>query len=122
MSNTSQQSQRQADGRAFDFIHLNRRDDKPRLRGLTEIRGPYYSPMGPHYLTDLFDMMGSYVDSLKFAGGSFALMPRTSVRRLIEIAHEHDVLGSTAARWAAGSGVRFVADVSVVRRWSDAKG
>ena len=34
----------------------------------------------------------------------------------------HDVLGSTAARWAAGSGVRFVADVSVVRRWSDAKG
>lgn len=95
MSNTSQQSQRQEDGRAFDFIHLNRRDDKPRLRGLTEIRGPYYSPMGPHYLTDLFDMMGSYVDSLKFAGGSFALMPRMSVRRLIEIAHEHDVLVST---------------------------
>ena len=24
-------------------------------------------------------------------------------------------------RWAAGSGVRFVADVAVVRRWSDAK-
>ena len=34
----------------------------------------------------------------------------------------HDVLGATAARWAAGSGVRFVADVSVVRRWSEAKG
>ena len=34
----------------------------------------------------------------------------------------HEVLSSTAARWAAGSGVRFVADVSVVRRWSDAKG
>jgi DNA polymerase-1 len=34
----------------------------------------------------------------------------------------HGVLGSTAARWAAGSGVRFVADVAVVRRWSDAKG
>jgi DNA polymerase-1 len=34
----------------------------------------------------------------------------------------HDVLGSTAARWAAGSGVRFVADVSVVHRWSEAKG
>jgi len=34
----------------------------------------------------------------------------------------HDVLGSTTARWAAGSGVRFVADVSVVRRWSDSKG
>jgi DNA polymerase I len=34
----------------------------------------------------------------------------------------HDVLQRTAARWAAGSGVRFVADVGVVQRWSDAKG
>ncbi len=33
-----------------------------------------------------------------------------------------DSLDRTAARWAAGSEVRFVADVSVVRRWSDAKG
>ena len=31
-------------------------------------------------------------------------------------------LGSTTAIWAAGSGVRFVADVVVVRCWSDAKG
>jgi DNA polymerase-1 len=30
-------------------------------------------------------------------------------------------LQQTAARWASGSGVRFVADVSVVRRWSEAK-
>ncbi|MEZ0493904.1 DNA polymerase [Kineococcus sp. TBRC 1896] len=30
-------------------------------------------------------------------------------------------LQQTATRWAAGSGVRFVADVSVVRRWSEAK-
>lgn len=95
MSDTSKQSQSQMDGRAFDFIHLNPRDEKPRSRGLTEIRGPYYSPMGPHYLSDLLDMMGAYVDSLKYAGGSFALMPRASVRRLNEIAHEHNVLVST---------------------------
>ena len=38
------------------------------------------------------------------------------------VAALHTVLGSTAARWAAGSGVRFVADVAVVGRWSDAKG
>jgi len=95
MSDTSKQSQSQASGRAFDFIHLNPRDDKPRSRGLTEILGPYYSPMGPHYLSDLLDMMGAYVDSLKYAGGSFALMPRASVRRLNEIAHEHNVLVST---------------------------
>lgn len=95
MSDTSKQSQSQTGGRAFDFIHLNPRDDKPRSRRLTEIRGPYYSPMGPHYLSDLLDMMGAYVDSLKYAGGSFALMPRASVRRLNEIAHEHNVLVST---------------------------
>jgi DNA polymerase-1 len=34
----------------------------------------------------------------------------------------HDALAATAGRWAAGSGVRFVADVAVVHRWSDAKG
>jgi len=33
----------------------------------------------------------------------------------------HDALGSVASHWAAGSGVRFVAEVSVVQRWSDAK-
>ena len=31
-------------------------------------------------------------------------------------------LQDVASHWASGSGVRFVADVSVVRRWSDAKG
>jgi DNA polymerase I len=31
-------------------------------------------------------------------------------------------LDSTAATWAAGSNVRFVADITCVRRWSDAKG
>ena len=34
----------------------------------------------------------------------------------------HSALTSTASHWASGSGVRFVADVSVVHRWSEAKG
>jgi DNA polymerase-1 len=34
----------------------------------------------------------------------------------------HSALTSTAAHWASASGVRFVADVAVVRRWSEAKG
>ena len=34
----------------------------------------------------------------------------------------HDALRTVAGHWAAGSGVRFIADVSVVSRWSDAKG
>jgi len=34
----------------------------------------------------------------------------------------HEGLGETAARWCRGPRVRFVADVAVVERWSDAKG
>jgi phosphosulfolactate synthase (CoM biosynthesis protein A) len=81
--------------RAFPFIRLNEREPKPRSRGITEIRGPYYTPMGRRYLEDILDTMGSYVDSLKFAGGSFSLMPRKRVKELIDICHAHDVLVST---------------------------
>jgi phosphosulfolactate synthase (CoM biosynthesis protein A) len=80
---------------AFDFIPRNRRDKKPRVKGITEIRGPYYTPMGKHYLEDLFETMGWYIDSLKFAGGSFALMPRSVIRDIIDTCHRHDVLVST---------------------------
>jgi phosphosulfolactate synthase (CoM biosynthesis protein A) len=77
--------------RAFDFLRSNARSAKPRQTGLTEIRGPYYSPMGPRYLADVLDTMGPYVDSLKFAGGSFSLMPRRQLTGLIELCHQHDV-------------------------------
>lgn len=30
--------------RAFAFLRLNERPGKPRARGVTEIRGPYYTP------------------------------------------------------------------------------
>lgn len=81
--------------RAFPFLKLNARAAKPRSRGITEIRGPYYTPMGTRYLQDILETMGSYVDSLKFAGGSFTLMPKRAVKDLIAICHDHDVLVST---------------------------
>jgi phosphosulfolactate synthase (CoM biosynthesis protein A) len=81
--------------RSFPFLRVNEREAKPRKRGLTEIRGPYYSVVGPRYLEDLFETMGAYVDSLKFAGGSFTLMPEQAVRDIIELCHKHDVLVST---------------------------
>jgi phosphosulfolactate synthase (CoM biosynthesis protein A) len=81
--------------RAFPFIRMNRRQEKPRSHGLTEIRGPYYTPMGKRYLEDVLETMGSYVDSLKFAGGSFTLMPRERLREIIELAHRFEVLVST---------------------------
>jgi phosphosulfolactate synthase (CoM biosynthesis protein A) len=81
--------------RAFAFLRLNERPPKPRTRGITEIRGPYYTPMGPRYLQDILETMGAWVDALKFAGGSFALMPRRAVRELLDLCHAHDVLVST---------------------------
>jgi phosphosulfolactate synthase (CoM biosynthesis protein A) len=81
--------------RAFAFVRLNERPAKPRRRGVTEIRGPYYAPVGHRYLSDVLESMGRYVDTLKYAGGSFALMPRGVVRRLNELCHEHDVEVST---------------------------
>jgi len=81
--------------RAFPFLRTNYRPPKPRKIGLTEIRGPYYTPMGKRYLEDVLETMGGYVDSLKFAGGSFSLMPRQAVRELIDLCHRHDVLVST---------------------------
>src|SRR5438876_7261507 len=84
------------DKRSFPFLRINERESKPRKRGLTEIRGPYYSVVGRRYLEDLFETMGAYVDSLKFAGGSFTLIPEQAVRDIIELCHKHDVLVSTA--------------------------
>ncbi len=79
----------------FSFVNANLREDKPRSRGITEIRGPYYTPMGAEYLEDILETMGPYVDSLKFAGGSFTLMPEAALRAILDLAHEHDVLVST---------------------------
>ena len=81
--------------RAFSFLRINERQPKPRERGITEIRGPYYGTMGKRYLEDVLETMGAYVDSLKFAGGSFSLMPRNAVKDLIDLCHAHQVLVST---------------------------
>jgi phosphosulfolactate synthase (CoM biosynthesis protein A) len=81
--------------RAFPFLRTNRREAKPRRRGITEIRGPYYTPMGKRYLEDVLETMGEYVDSLKFAGGSFSLMPRKAVKELLDTAHKCNALVST---------------------------
>lgn len=79
----------------FDFLRRNERQAKPRTRGITEIRGPYYTPLGKRALQDILETMGAYVDTLKFAGGSFTLMPPDAVAELIALCHEHGVLVST---------------------------
>lgn len=81
--------------RPFEFLHRNHREEKPREKGITEIRGPYYDPMGPRELRDLLETMGHYVDIYKWSGGSFALYPEDQVKEMIEICHEHDVRVNT---------------------------
>jgi len=85
----------QSKDRAFGFLKFNDRPAKPRSSGVTEIRGPYYTPMGKRYLQDILETMGAYVDILKFAGGSFSLMPRKALKELIDLCHEYNVLVDT---------------------------
>src|SRR5512137_2522160 len=85
----------EVDERAFSFLRINERQVKPRKRGVTEIRGPYYTVMGKRYLEDILETMGTYVDVLKFAGGSFSLMPSRVVKELLDVCHQNNVLVST---------------------------
>ncbi|EKM75489.1 hypothetical protein AGABI1DRAFT_123153 [Agaricus bisporus var. burnettii JB137-S8] len=79
----------------FTFLPTNTLPQKPRKSGLTEIRGPYYAPVTQTYLTELLKDWGEYVDGVKFAGGSFSLMPPERLRALINTAHEHGCYVST---------------------------
>lgn len=79
------------------FIRSNPRPPKPRKLSLTEMRGPYYSAYGTRHLDDVLETVGEHVDGLKFAGGSFALMPEGKVREMIEVAHRNGVYVSTVS-------------------------
>ncbi|TRM12032.1 phosphosulfolactate synthase [Lentibacillus cibarius] len=81
--------------RAFQNIRMNNRQMKPRNQGITEVRGPYYTVMGKHYLQDMLETMGEYIDILKFSGGSFMLYPEDKLRELLDLAHAYDVKVST---------------------------
>jgi len=92
----------------FSFIPRAARSAKPRKTGLTEIRGPYYSAYGPRHLADLFETVGAWIDGIKYAGGSFALMPPASVQAINKLTHDHDAYVSTGG-WIENV-LRFGAD------------
>src|SRR5699024_2018938 len=75
---------------SFDFIPRAYRPAKPRTAGITEVRGPYYSTYGTRQLADVLDVAGQWVDGVKWAGGSFALLLSEQVRAISDLAHEHD--------------------------------
>lgn len=84
MSNTS-----------FSFVPRAWRPAKPRKVGMTEIRLPYYSTYGTRHLADVLEVAGQWVDGVKWAGGSFALLPPEQVRAMNDLAHQHDAYVST---------------------------
>lgn len=80
---------------AFNFVPRAFRPVKPRTFGITEIRAPYYASFGTRHLQDVFDVAGNWVDGIKWAGGSFALVPPEQVRAFSDIAHAHDAYVSS---------------------------
>jgi phosphosulfolactate synthase (CoM biosynthesis protein A) len=90
-----QTADRNSKENAWGFFKTNTRPAKPRTIGLTEIRGPYYTVMGKRYLEDVLETAGPWVDALKFAGGSFTLMPLAALQEIIRIAHHYGVEVST---------------------------
>lgn len=51
------------------------------------------------------ETVGTHVDGLKFAGGSFAVMPEGRVREMIEVAHRNGVYVSTVSDSSARVGL-----------------
>src|SRR5699024_1751510 len=80
---------------SFNFVPRAYRPEKPRTFGMTEIRAPYYSTFGTRHLQDVFDVAGQWVDGIKWAGGSFALVPTEQVRAFSDIAHENNAYVSS---------------------------
>ena len=79
----------------FDFLDIREREEKPRSEGLTEIRASYYSVLGLNRLEDVLQVGSRYIDSIKFAGGSFTLYPDEVLKQFIRTCHHHEVQVST---------------------------
>lgn len=81
--------------RSFKFVDLKDLPPKPRKSGLIEVRGPYYEAFTIQQLEDLLQTWGYYIDGFKFAGGTQALLPRSTVKKFTDIAHSHQVYVNT---------------------------
>lgn len=80
---------------AFNFVPRAYRPQKPRTFGITEIRAPYYATFGTRHLEDVFDVAHNWVDGIKWAGGSFSLVPQDKVRAISDLAHANNAYVSS---------------------------
>ena len=81
--------------RAFKFLNLIELPEKPRNKGIIEIRGPYYKYVSLDQLKDLLNTWGYYIDGFKFAGGSQSLLPKDMVKEMVKVCHKHKVYVNT---------------------------
>jgi phosphosulfolactate synthase (CoM biosynthesis protein A) len=81
--------------RNFNFVNITSLPPKPRKKGLTEIRGPYYEATSIGELNSLLSTWGYYIDGFKFAGGTQALLTEEIVKGFTSLAHEHQVYVNT---------------------------
>ncbi|KAI5083127.1 hypothetical protein GOP47_0002870 [Adiantum capillus-veneris] len=78
---------------------VDARLEHPRRCGMTEMRSPCYSVMGPRYIQDILETNEQFIDGLKFKGGSASLMPKSFLKEIADMAHQHGMYMSTGG-WA----------------------
>lgn len=78
---------------------VDARLEHPRRCGMTEIRSPFYSVMGPRCIQDILEANAHFIDGLKFKGGSASLMPKSFLKEIADMAHQHGIYMSTGG-WA----------------------
>jgi hypothetical protein len=84
-----------ANQRAFAFLRTNQRLPKPRVQGGDRDSRALLHADGQALPAGRARDHGGLRDALKFAGGSFSLMPVQAVKELIDLCHQYDVLVST---------------------------
>jgi phosphosulfolactate synthase (CoM biosynthesis protein A) len=81
--------------RSFLFLQINRREGKPRKRGLTEIHGPYYSVVRPAISPRCVQHNGRIYRFAEVRWWFIQLRPEEAVRSIVELCHKNDVLVSS---------------------------
>ncbi|RLL93831.1 hypothetical protein CFD26_101159 [Aspergillus turcosus] len=94
----SQRSEAHTIRYALSGIQTNQNEHRA-VRGSQADTSGSFQVMGKRYLADVLETMGTHVDGLKFAGGSFSLFQEKPLRELIDLAHDYGVYVSTGG-WA----------------------
>jgi phosphosulfolactate synthase (CoM biosynthesis protein A) len=76
---------------AIGFLRLAPRALKPRLRGVTAVRGPRLGAFVREELADLFAAMGDWTDVLRLGDASPVPVPPKALAAFVETAHLHQV-------------------------------